>query len=258
MKIDVYSNMYNEERMLPYWLRHYETIADRIFVWDDYSNDSTRKILKKHPKVTILLKGKVGQDNDYNSEVLYPQYEQYSRGVSDWVIVVDADEFIYHPNLRKILKELREDDAEVIQCKGFDMISDKFPTTDGQIYDEIKMGIESNLMTKWAIHSPDIHLRYRRGRHGRPHDERNWKHTRYRYAGIKLLHYRYLGKEYTEQRDRSLITGKNRAPTQPYVKYSSNRIRTCPDKTKGNIYEWLDLHKKDIVNIIDSKRKWTT
>lgn len=38
MKIDVFSIMRNEEDLLPYFLRHYETFADRIFIFDSKDN----------------------------------------------------------------------------------------------------------------------------------------------------------------------------------------------------------------------------
>jgi len=38
----------------PVLLRHYETVAERIFVWDDQSDDGTTEMLKAHPLVTLL------------------------------------------------------------------------------------------------------------------------------------------------------------------------------------------------------------
>jgi len=261
MKIDIYSVMYNEEKILPYWLKYYETFANRIFIWDDYSTDSTVEILKSHPKVTVLHKKEPGLENWHNVSVLFPKYEKYSRGKADWVMAVDADEFIYHPNIKKVLKRAMEHKVDILQCRGFDMISDKFPTTKGQIYDETQMGVHSQMMSKWAVHSPKGHVRYRKGRHGRPYDNRNLNQEvlnfcRYKHTGLKLLHYRYLGEEYIINREKTKLIGKNRMPQQPHVKYSRKNIATCPDGAKEPILDWLKSHQKDTFNVLDLDKEW--
>ncbi len=138
VKVDVYSIMRNEIKILPYFLRHYETFADRIFVWDDGSDDGTREILDAHPKVNVLPLNLGRADDVYFVNHLWPQYKEISRGYADWVMCVDADEFIYHPNLMEKLEELGSKGVKRICCRGFTMYHPKFPTTTGQIYDEIK------------------------------------------------------------------------------------------------------------------------
>ena len=254
MKIDVYSNMYNEELILPYWLRHYETFANRIFIWDGGSTDKTLEMLKKHPKVTLLPRGKYGHCDEYYVACLYPQYEKYSRGVSDWVIIADADEFVYHPHLRKVLEKAMKAGVQVIQCAGNAMISDNFPTTNGQIYDEIKMGLPNKFESKWTIHSSNIHIRHHTGRHGPPTAVMDsvYKRSAGRGTGIKLLHYRYIGKEYIESRERKNIEQVNIAYPGNTWGFTLEVPRRCPDGSSANIFEWLTEHKGEEVNVIDT------
>lgn len=251
MKIDVYSNMYNEEFMLPYWLRHYETFADRIFIWDDHSTDRTLEILSKHPKVTMLPRDKHGHHDHYYVTDLYPQYEQYSRGVSDWVMIADADEFIYHPHLREVLEKAKEQGIQVLQCDGFSMLSEDLPTKNGQIYDEIKIGVPDKAESKWTIHSPNIHIRYKKGRHGPPSVEGEFRRSAGRGSGIKLLHYRYLTKEYIESREKKNIEQINFAYPGNDWAYTLESNRTFPSGEKMKIDEWLAKHKTDVVNVIN-------
>ncbi|MDO8487694.1 MAG: glycosyltransferase family 2 protein [bacterium] len=249
MKIDVYSNMHNEEVILPFWLRHYETIADRIFIWEDESTDATKKILSKHPKVTFLPMEKHGDDDVYWTTTLFPQYEKYSRCVADWVIIADADEFIYHPHLLNVLEEEKRKGTQVIQCSGFTMISEGLPTTTGQIYDEIKIGLPDKTESKWTIHSANIRVRYPKGRHGPIHEHNAF--VRNRETGIKLLHYRYLGEKYFEERDKKILE-RNRMVYHFKKEYSRQESRTRPDGTRGPVLDWYAERKGRATNVVDN------
>ena len=247
MKVDVYSIMHNEEQILPYWLRHYDTIADRIFVWDDDSTDGTRAILSRHPKVTILPIGKHNSNDAYWVTSVFPQYEHISRGLADWVVIADADEFIYHPRLLDVLKREKDQGTQLIHCAGYTMISDGLPATTGQIYDEIKLGLPDGMESKWTIHSPDIQVRYAKGRHGPVHNRLAF--VRNRHTGIKLLHYRYLGDKYLEDHNKKLFT-RHKLMDNIAGEYSSQERHTCPDLSKGPLLDWFTAHKKEAVNVV--------
>lgn len=247
MKVDVYSVMYNEQEILPYWLRHYETFADRIFVWEDDSTDATREILSKHTKVILLPMEKHGDDDVYWITTLFPQYEIYSRGQADWVIIADADEFVYHPRILERLQEEQDKGTKMIQCSGFTMISETFPCGDGQIYDEVKMGITDRGESKWTIHSPDLYIRYHKGRHGRP--IRNGRGYAHRASDIKLLHYRYLGEKYYEERDMKNRDRLEFSFHEGHV-YSRSWRHQMPDGSRAAPLDWYNEHKKDAIEVV--------
>ena len=192
---------------------------------------------------------KHGSQDKYWAEHIYPQYEIYSRGQADWVFCVDADEFIYHSRLLNELERYkRHSIVKILFCLGFMMLSDTFPVTDGQIYDEIKMGIRDRWADKSIIFSPDIHIRYKPGRHGLldyPGEEvRKYK------TSIRLLHYRYLGKEYFTQRDAKNIERCNLADGGDKI-YSPDMKRNLPDTTTGPFFPWLENYKhlaEDCIN----------
>ncbi len=252
MKIDIYSNMYNEKEILPFWLRHYETFADRIFVWDGGSTDGTLEMLKKHPKVILLPRDQRGHDDNYYVNKLYPQYKEHSRGVSDWVIVVDADEFIYHPKIREILENFLKIGVEIVQCGGYAMISDEIPVTDKQIYEVIKMGVGSYSDTKWTIHLSKVDVLYRKGRHSTPFNFRgNYVNSRYRYHGIKLLHYRYLGEKYIREREERNVE-QVRIVYPDNMRFVVDGARSMPDGDQTlNIFDWLEKNKDKFINVMD-------
>lgn len=189
MIIHVYSIMRNEEDLLPYFLRHYSTFADTIFIIDDKSTDRTLKIAKTNKKVK-LLKYKFTEgfvENEHN-ECFKKFYKKYSRGVADWVMVVDGDEFIYNKNLVAILEGQLKWGSKVIKTAGYNIYSETFPTTKGQIYEECNKGLRTHLFDKAVIFNPSINVNFSGGRH----ETFLPKGINQIRARILLLHFRYL------------------------------------------------------------------
>ena len=51
--IHVYALCWNEEKMLPYFFKHYDNIADQYYIFDNNSTDNSLSMLRSHPKVII-------------------------------------------------------------------------------------------------------------------------------------------------------------------------------------------------------------
>ena len=239
LKVDVYSTMRNEIAILPYFLRHYETFADRIFVWDDGSDDGTLEMLKAHPKVTLLPVNLGKADDEYFVQHLWPQYKTISRGHADWTICVDTDELIYHPDIVEKLKELQEKGIRKVRCEGFTMYHPTFPTAQGQIYDEVKVGVKDRWSTKTVLFNPEIDIRWDVGRHRCSRKIEPACDT-----GINLLHFRYLGWEYYRNR-----TQKNLAYCG--IEFTDDRVCRMPDGSRRPPFKWFEEHKGDLVRLVE-------
>lgn len=183
---------------MPYFLRHYETFVHRMTFFDDRSTDRTRAIISKCKKAVVVdWPGESGIVDDQFLEFANERWKD-ARGHAEWVIWVDADEFLYHPNITEVLERYFREGVEVPQIQGYTMVADHFPTTKGQIYDEIKTGFLDGIWSKAAIFR--VHMYWNMGRHSLDLSRFNPKSSAE--AEIKLLHYRVLGWDYLVKRHR--------------------------------------------------------
>jgi hypothetical protein len=159
------------------------------------------------------------------------------------VIIADADEFIYHSNIREVLKQKKSEGIQFLQCNGFEMISETFPTTTKQIYDEIYLGVGNKYESKWTVFSPEVTFRFYPGRHGRPPGI--GKYTRDRYSGIKLLHYRFIGKDYTIERD-----NKNYGIKNIHYQSPEEMVRKCPNREYMQMSAWIKKYSSTLENVV--------
>ncbi len=152
-KVEVHLLTWNEEAMLPYTLRHYRTFAQKIGVHDSFSTDRTREIARQY--------GAIVEDWDtggvFDDEINMNLKNSCWKGTgSDWVICADCDELLWFPGGAK--EALRAYDnlcVAMVKPHGFEMLSEVFPTTPGQIYDEVKFGAsDSKWYAKPILFSP--------------------------------------------------------------------------------------------------------
>lgn len=196
MKIDLYTPVRNEEKLMPYFLRHYSTFVDRIFIIDDKSTDKTVEIAKRNSRVRILRPNYSSFDEIVRNTYFEDAYKKYSRDNADWVIYVDGDEFVYHSNILKVLETQKKKGEKLIKTTGYAMFSEKFPTTSGQIYEECNRGVRQRRYDKVIIFNPDIDLVFTDGRHSPPFS----RSVEFCRCGIVLLHYKYLSRDFIKKR----------------------------------------------------------
>lgn len=197
MKIHSYIIAWNEERILPFVLDYHSQISEKIFVYDNMSTDSSDEIYKKYDKVTVIKWSSSEEFNDsLNAQIKSNCYKKFSRGQNvDWVIVSDCDELLYHPNLIEKLSEYKKLGIDIPNIDGRNIVSDKFPEYDGRlITDILKVGSPEtyNPMCKNIIFNPEKDVSFGMGAHASFCE--NCKRSSD--AELKLLHYKFLDKEY--------------------------------------------------------------
>lgn len=145
MKIEVYAVCHNEERLLPYFLRHYSQFAS-MTVYDNQSTDKSVQIATAGGAKVIPFDTQGEFREDIMTEI---RNTCWKESKADWVIVCDIDELVYHEDLPKALSSIH---GTVILPRMFNMYADVFPTTKGQIYEEVNMGMDIN--SKMNIFKP--------------------------------------------------------------------------------------------------------
>jgi glycosyltransferase involved in cell wall biosynthesis len=229
MKIDVFVVTYNEEKILPYFLRHYQQFAT-VHIWDNHSTDNTLKIAREAGVEVTAFETNDEYDELSLSEV---RSRNWKESTADWVIVCDCDEFIYHPD---IVEQLKKIDATLIIPIGYNMYSDNFPTTNGQIYEEVNMGILDYRYSKPIIFKPiDIkEMNFRAGAHFADPIGNVVINTT---SDIKLLHMKFLSKEY--------VIGR-------YMTYEKRKSDRTKYHNFGDEYAWP---VKQIIDDFDERYK---
>lgn len=197
MKIHSYIIAWNEERILPFVLDYHSKISEKIFVYDNMSTDSSDEIYQKYDKVTVIKWNSSEEFNDsLNAQIKSNCYKKFSRGQNvDWVIVSDCDELLYHPNLIEKLSEYKKLGIDIPNIDGRNIVSDKFPEYDGRlITDILKVGSPEtyNPMCKNIIFNPEKDVSFGMGAHASFCE--NCKRSSD--TELKLLHYKFLDKEY--------------------------------------------------------------
>lgn len=189
----VYTSVRDEEHLMPFFMRHYKTIADKIIVQDCGSTDKTCEIARAGG-AEVKLTGEWGMDETRRRHESH-QFVHEAAPRARWCIAVDADEFILG-DFDRAFRDGEKANAEVLQTVGWTMTGNGFPEDDGrQIYEISNNGICAGA-AKPCICRPGGDFLWSAGRHFIETQQ-----TRIMHPLLHLLHFRYLGEIYTRIRN---------------------------------------------------------
>ncbi len=203
MIVHLHASCWNEERMLPYFFRHYDRFVDHYFIRDNQSTDRSLDILRAHPHVTVLP---LVLEGDSLVEAAFAQVNSFwwpSRGKADWVAVCNIDELFWHIDMRWYLQECKKKGITFLRSIGYQMVSDSFPGPDDDLCRTHRFGARDRLYDKPSFFDPDAitHSGFGIARHGsRP----KGRVVGPRKEEILLLHYKHLGLDYVRARHAEL------------------------------------------------------
>jgi hypothetical protein len=203
MIVHLHASCWNEERMLPFFFRHYDRFVDHYFIHDNQSTDGSLAILRSHPGVTVLP---LVLEGPSLVEAAFSQVNQFwhpSRGKADWVAVCNVDEFFWHFDMRWYLGKCRKKGITFLRSNGYQMVSETFPRPNDDLVQTHRFGVRDRFFDKPSFFDPDAitesgfgiarHTVEPKGRIVRPAREE-----------IVLAHYKYLGLDYIGERHAEL------------------------------------------------------
>lgn len=192
MRIHGYFICWNEERLIPYFLKHYETICEEIHVYDNESTDNSIKLLSAHKKVRLHTFHTNDTSHEFSEIDVKSRAWEESKGRADWIITGDMDEFIYAHNIFSLLNEYDRIGISAIQPCAWQMLSLNYPSCIGQIYDEVRFGSRLPFYDKIQVFNANKtqRIEYSPGCHAALVDTHGMIQPTNK---IKLLHFKMMG-----------------------------------------------------------------
>jgi len=162
MKIEVITVWYNEEKLAPYFLNHYKDCEITILL-DADTNDKTKNIISYSNSQWDVFSVRFEDGLDELWKISYIN-EFYKESTADYVIVADADEFVffdklkfkrdvYYCRLAQVMKQKNE--IDIFHTKHL------FPHIDNWSY-----GFYEKLYCKPSIVKTGLDLKFTVGHHG--------------------------------------------------------------------------------------------
>ncbi len=259
MAIDLYAVCWNEMRMLPYFIRHYQPWVDRFFIYDDGSTDGSVEYLRSFQNVEVRPLPHPYEDSLVDSHRhLYDHCWRQSRGFADWVVITNIDEHLYHADITGYLSECQKKGITLIPAVGYQMFSAEFPHTEEKLCDVVQQGVPYRMMNKLSLFNPTAiqHTNFAVGRHSAmPEGLIVYPEL----DELRLLHYKFLGYEYLSGRWNELSTGLRTRDIANHWGYhylsdkeaSLNEYMTLKSSAERVIYPGVPPEKRNV-----HKRWW--
>lgn len=236
--VDVFTLGYNEERILPHFIDHYRRFCRNITFYNNMSTDSSVKICLDNG-VNVINTG-IDELNDI--ENLKIKQSCYFNSDADFVIVVDNDELVYHPDIINLLEGYKEQGINLPKIRGYTMATTAGYPEVGKLVQTVTKGVPSINYAKRCIFSPKLGINWSAGCHKIVSVRGEYKESDQQ--DLSLLHYKFIDKK--EIHDKKMS----------YSKRMSNINKMYLLGAYYNVYDyeetekWFDDHVKQSIKVI--------
>lgn len=96
MKIGVLTMCYNEEQILPFFMKHYAYVDEIRILFETDTTDRSLDVIRafdNYRTKRIHIAG--GIVDDIKSQLINDEFRRMGESGFDWIYVLDPDEFIY-------------------------------------------------------------------------------------------------------------------------------------------------------------------
>lgn len=182
MRIETHIVTWNRADTIHLTVQYYQAFS-KVIVHDNFSTDQTRDILEAL-SAEVRLFGRAGVLDEL--EYLKVKNHVWKGSDADFVLLVDDDEIIYHPELINVLQRAITNGDTIFKPKGFSIYSNDMPVNK---WTEIMTGIPDEKYNKPCCFSPRINeINYAPGCHeAKPRGDLKYNNE------LILLHYHGVG-----------------------------------------------------------------
>jgi hypothetical protein len=169
MAIGIVSHFYNEEMLLPYFIRHYKPLVEEAIMVDHKSTDTSREIIKSLAPDWKIVDTKLKHFDAHELDAEVQEHETQLK--TTWKFSPNVTELIFCKDLKDILEEHGKD-FDAIGLRAYMMVDpEEIPLpSDGPIFKDRTWGYlddESALASRrWRYIHKKEHGAYALGRHG--------------------------------------------------------------------------------------------
>jgi len=109
------SHFYNEEFLLPHWIKHHKPLFDHAVMIDYRSTDRSVEIIKElAPEWEI----RTTKNQYFEEPYIGLEVEEIEREFDGWKMVLNTTEFLLHPNLKQYVASLESQQRRAMRATG--------------------------------------------------------------------------------------------------------------------------------------------
>lgn len=250
-KVWVYTIIWNEARMLPWFLHHY-SFADKIVIYDERSTDGSREIIQRFKNTELREWMHRGLDDEKFLQAVNCEWKE-AAGKADWVMWPDCDELLWHTNM---FEALQTANGDVIASEGWALMDGKptpSPSSTEQIWHAIRTGARQENYDKLICWRPTIAMTHTIGRHTYAGQFPKFSGKLSSNVRFKLLHCHYIGslEEAAKRNQRNYLRAVDKRFAWNFDSQHDNNPK------QGGSSAWVRhvLENQELVNLFEPMNK---